>query len=100
LTEQYNKYDADDDNESNDGKGDINERADEESGTDSEDAASGSLFHIEHVGSDDNEDEVPGTPGQTQLRMSLLRGPHDSPLFLAPAAPTQQFFPRRLITLE
>jgi hypothetical protein len=83
-----------------DGKSDPNNElkgADEDSAIDSEDAASGSLFCPEDVGPDVDEDEVPGTPGQTQLGMPSLCDLNGSPICLVPAssaAPARQTSPR------
>jgi hypothetical protein len=76
----------DDDNESiiEDGKADPSNKLNgdgEHSAIDSEDKASGSLFRPEDVGSNVDEDKVPGTPGQTQLRMPSLCDPNGSPVF-------------------
>jgi hypothetical protein len=61
---------------------------------DSEDAASGSLFHPEDVRSNIKEDRVPGIHGQTQLAMPSLCDPNISPIYSAPAAPARQTSPR------
>jgi hypothetical protein len=64
----------------------VGDDEDEETASLSEAGARGSLFQPEDVASKD-EEEVPGTPGHTQLPLLSLLGPQGNPRFFAPAEP-------------